>query len=153
CTPTGIGSDNSTGDGGERPPIEGLTAIMVTPQSASLTVDNIGAPKTQAYQAMGSFSSGDPRGITTQGNWTTDNTAIRSVSAGGPFTTANRAGGSGTITAKSGSLSGTAGIEVVFQPAIKASDAPTNADTLLPPTATGSVVAGMSPTVVYPSDQ
>lgn len=153
CTPTGIGTNDPAVDGGERPPIEGLTAIAVTPARASLTVDNLNPSKTQAYQATGTFSNGEQRDISSQVNWSLDNAAIGSVNPVGLFSTSNKAGGTGNIVAKSGNIMGSAIIEVVFVPSIKASDAPTNADMLIPPTMTGSYVAGMSPTVVYPSDQ
>ena len=48
-------SDNVDGgaDGGDLPPLFGLVSLSVTPATATLSVDNVGGPQTQAYQAIG----------------------------------------------------------------------------------------------------
>lgn len=80
-----------------------------------------------------------------------DNPSIGAVS-GGIFTTSNQAGGSGTITAYSGNISAKAQITVIFQPVISDPSAPANASTVLPATSTGTVMAGNSPNIIYPSN-
>lgn len=150
------GSDDggTTDDGGTvvKPPLDGLASLTVSPSTATLTVDNVGGPKTQAYTAMGHFSNGQAdKDVTSQVNWKLDNTALGSIDASGTFTTSNAAGGQGTITAFSGSVMGTAQILVNFNPVISDPSAPSNAQTTLPPTATGTVSAGLSPAIVYPS--
>lgn len=145
------GSDTSDGGGAEKPPLSGLVSLVVTPPTATLTVDNVSPPKTQQYQATGRFDDQSERDITAQVNWKIDNTAIGGINGGGLFTTSNQAGGQGVVTAYSGMVSGSAQLTVTFQPVIKSSTAPANADTLLPATATGTVMTGNSPSIVYPS--
>jgi Tol biopolymer transport system component len=155
CQNNNIGGDNTgaaTDDAGvDKPPVAGLLSLTVMPATATLTVDNVGAPKTQQYQAIGHFDGQPDRDVTSAVNWMIDNPSIGSVSAG-LFTTSNQAGGSGTITAYSGSISAKAQIAVLFLPVISDPSAPSNASTVLPTTSTGSVVAGSSPTIIYPSN-
>lgn len=139
------------GDGGDLPPVSGLLSISVTPPSATLNVDNVGAPQTQAYQAIGHFDGKPDSDVTNLINWRIDNTAIGNIGRGGVFTTSNQAGGQGVITAYSGDISATAQILINFQPVIKSSTAPADAATKLPATATGTVMAPNSPTILYPS--
>lgn len=159
CTHAGCpsnigGGGTEEGDGGaEKPPISGLVSLAVTPPMATLSVDNVNPPKTQQYQATGRFEDQSERDVTAQVNWKIDNGAIGSISSSGLFTTSNQAGGQGTLTATSGTLSGTAQITVQFQPVIKSPTAPGNAETLLPATGTGTVMAGNSPSIVYPSSR
>lgn len=161
---TGDHADGGAGDGGGGqagdagpPVIPGLVGLTVTPPSATLTVDNLGAAKTQGYRAMGQFSSGGPQDITDQVAWRLDNPAIGTLQSGGAgagvFTTSNRAGGQGTITAATAQQSATAQIQVQFQPVLSTPDAPPDAATKLPPGAPGTVMAGRSPVIIYPSDQ
>lgn len=149
CSANTLGSE--VPDGGDQPPLQGLVSLTISPQSASLTVDNLGTPKTQAYVATGRFESGEERDVTSEINWKLDNAAIGTV-ARGVFGTSNQAGGSGTITAYSGSAMATAQITVIFQPILKDSAAPADASTKLPPTAQGTVMAPNSPAIIYPSN-
>lgn len=155
CQNNNIGGDNTgaaTDDAGvDKPPVAGLLSLTVMPATATLTVDNVGAPKTQQYQAIGHFDGQPDRDVTSAVNWMIDNPSIGTVSAG-LFTTSNQAGGSGIITAYSGSISAKAQIAVLFQPVISDPSAPSNASTVLPTSSTGSVVAGSSPTIIYPSN-
>ncbi len=84
CQNGTIGGGNGDGD---RPPLEGLTTLVVTPPSATLTVDNSGASQTQPYVAMGRFDGKPDRDVTNEVNWKIDNTAIGGISGGGVFTT------------------------------------------------------------------
>ncbi len=153
CNGQNLGTSVDGGDdGGELPPLSGLVSLTVTPQSATLTVDNVGPAQTQAYQAIGHFDGQPDSDVTNQVNWRIDNTAIGTVGRGGLFTTSNQAGGQGTITAYSGSASATAQIQVNFQPVVKSSTAPADAATKLPASATGTVMAPNSPGILYPSN-
>ena len=144
--------DGGTDDGGTKPAIEGLESLTISPTTATLTTDNTSGPKTQPYVATGHFNNGQPDSdVSSRVNWKIDNTAIGSVSTAGVFTTSNRAGGQGTLTASSGNISATAQVIVNFNPVVNDASAPANAGTLLPPTATGTVVTGSSPAVLYPS--
>ena len=153
CPGNSVGNDDGgAGDAGLKPPIDGLVSLTVSPTTATLTVDNAGPSQTQAYTATGHFNGQADRDVTSEVNWQLDNVALGSIISSGLFTTSNQAGGQGTITALSGNISGTAQIVVNFNPVVKAASAPANADTLLPATATGNVVAGSSPSVIYPSN-
>jgi hypothetical protein len=144
------GSDGGTDDGGQA--LAGLSSLTITPATATLTVDNTGQPKSQAYVATGHFSNGQPDSdVTSQVNWKIDDTSLGGISAG-VFTTSNQAGGQGTITASSGNISATAQIIVQFKPVVNDPSAPANAGTTLPPAATGPVMTGLSPVIVYPSN-
>lgn len=143
--------DGGGGDGGEIPALPGLVSLTITPPSAMLTIDTVGTPKTQAYTASGHFESGEDRDVTSQVNWKIDNAAIGNVSAG-LFTSSSQAGGQGIITASSGNAMATATITVLFQPILSDPTAPSDASTKLPPTATGTVMAGNSPGIIYPSN-
>lgn len=148
------GGDGSGSDGGaEKPPLSGLVSLVVTPATAMLSVDNVNPPKTQQYQATGRFDDQSEKDVTAQVNWKIDNGAIGSIDRSGLFTTSNLSGGQGTLTAYSGAASATAQITVQFQPVVKSSSAPANADTLLPASGTGTVMAGNSPSIVYPSSR
>lgn len=148
------GGDGSGSDGGaEKPPLSGLVSLVVTPATAMLSVDNVNPPKTQQYQATGRFDDQSEKDVTAQVNWKIDNGAIGSIDRSGLFTTSNLSGGQGTVTAYSGAASATAQITVQFQPVVKSSSAPANADTLLPASGTGTVMAGNSPSIVYPSSR
>ena len=155
CPGNTLGGDGDGGvadDGGVKPPLDGLASLTISPSTATLTVDNVGGPKTQSYTAMGHFTNGKPDSdVTSQVNWKLDNTALGAIAGNGIFTTSNQAGGQGTITAFSGSAAATAQIIVSFNPVISDPSAPGNAQTTLPPTAAGTVVAGSSPAIVYPS--
>lgn len=153
CSGTTLGDNTDGGeDGGELPPLSGLVSLTVMPQSASLSVDNQGAMKTQAYQAIGHFTDQPDSDVTSQVNWKIDNASIGTISRSGLFTTSNQAGGQGVITAFSGSISGTAQVVVQFQPVISGAGAPADAGSKLPPTAAGTLMAPNSPTIVYPSN-
>lgn len=150
----GGGDDAGVADGAGgdvRPPIDGLTSLTIDPPTATLTVDNASGPKTQAYRATGHFNGQPDSDVTDRVNWKIDNTAIGNIANNGVFTTSNTAGGQGTISVFSGSITATAQIVVNFNPVVTTSSAPPNAGTLLPPTATGTVTAGSSPAVIYPS--
>lgn len=155
CPGNTLGGDGDGGvadDGGVKPPLDGLASLTISPSTATLTVDNVGGPKTQSYTAMGHFTNGKPDSdVTSQVNWKLDNTALGAIAGTGIFTTSNQAGGQGTITAFSGSTAATAQIIVSFNPVISDPSAPGNAQTTLPPTAAGTVMAGSSPAIVYPS--
>ena len=146
------GDDGGTSDGSVLPPLDGLASLSVMPANTTLTVDNQSGSKSQAYTAMAHFSNGQPDSdVTSRVNWKIDNTAIGSIATSGVFTTSNQAGGQGIVSAFSGSIAGTAQISVNFNPVISDPTAPQDAQTTLPPSATGTYVAGSSPAIVYPS--
>jgi len=82
----------------------GLISIAVSPSTASIPVGS-----NQQFVAVGSYSDGSTQDITSSATWTATGTAS-SVSATGLATVL--AGGSTTITASSGSLTGSAVLTV-----------------------------------------
>ena len=76
-----------------------LVSIAVTPANPSLALGT-----TQQFAGTGTFSDGSTQDLTTSVAWTSSNPSVASVSSGG---LASGAGpGSSTITASSGSISG-----------------------------------------------
>jgi uncharacterized protein YjdB len=82
-----------------------LVAISVTPTPSSLPVG-----ETEQLTATGAYSDGSTQNITQQVMWTSSAASVVSVNATGSVQA--NAGGSGTITAASGSVSGNASVNV-----------------------------------------
>lgn len=156
CTTNNLGgSAGGEQDGGSsvHPPLPGLVALTVAPKTTTLTVDAKGPPQSAAFTATGRFADATERDVTDEVNWALDNRAIGAVDTHGRFTTSNQAGGNGTITAASGVSQASAALTVNLTATLRSPEAPANADQLLPPLATGAVLAGRSPVIIYPSDQ
>jgi uncharacterized protein YjdB len=91
------------------------TALLVTPTSASVTVNG-----TQQFTAELVLEDGTTQGVTNTASWTTSNAVVASISngGGGPFGGGGRglatglAGGTATITATSGGFTATATLTV-----------------------------------------
>jgi len=86
-----------------------LVSIAVTPTSPSIT---IGTP--QQFTAMGTFSDNTTQDLTTSVTWNSSNTGVATISngAGNNGKATSLAAGSSTITALSGSVSGSATLTV-----------------------------------------
>lgn len=82
-----------------------LTAVTVAPASASVAVNS-----AQQFTATGSYSDGSTHDITSSVQWSSSNTSVASISSAG--LAAGLVAGSVTITAQSGSLQGTATLNV-----------------------------------------
>ncbi|HEY6445567.1 MAG TPA: Ig-like domain-containing protein [Acidobacteriaceae bacterium] len=82
-----------------------LTSIAVTPAAPSIT-----AGATQQFTATGTYSDGTTKNITNSVNWTSSNTSVATINGSGLATAV--AAGTSTITASSGSVSGTAMLTV-----------------------------------------
>ncbi|HZU21582.1 MAG TPA: DUF4082 domain-containing protein, partial [Terriglobales bacterium] len=80
-------------------PSASLSSIAVTPGNPT-----IGAGATQAFTATGTYSDGSTQNITSQVAWASANTAVATITSAGVAT--GVAGGSATITATQGSISG-----------------------------------------------
>src|ERR1700691_3387425 len=59
-----------------------LTSIAVTPATMSVT-----AGQTQQYKAVGTYSNSTTQDITAMATWTSSNTAVATIIAGGLATT------------------------------------------------------------------
>ncbi len=82
-----------------------LTSISVTPATASIAAGN-----SQQFTATGIYSNGTTQNLTSTALWTSSATAVANVSAAGLAT--SLAQGSATITAASGTISGSAALAV-----------------------------------------
>jgi hypothetical protein len=86
-----------------------LSSIAVTPANPTVP-----AGTTQQFTATGTYSDGSTQTLTSQVTWSSSNTAVASINASGLATAV--AGGTSTIKATQGSVSGTTVLTV--QPAL-----------------------------------
>lgn len=82
-----------------------LQSIAVTPSSASLSPGG-----TQQFTASGTYADGSTGNLTGSVTWTSGNTAVATITSGGMATAVTT--GSTTIQAASGSIKGTANLNV-----------------------------------------
>jgi WD40-like Beta Propeller Repeat len=134
-------------------PLGNLVSIELTPNDATLTITDLSqAPQTLGYHAIGVFSDGSRRDITTMLNWSVDNMAPGGFLDPGTYTTSNAAAGHVGVSARSNDgVIATAALTVivdvtVIDPAYPGD--PTLFDPSIP------VITGdpNSPSYVYPSD-
>src|SRR5438105_2844167 len=121
---SGAGAGNATGAGigtasiSAKDPATNVTgSTMLTVDAAILQSidvqpkgDNIAAGLYVQFSATGSFSDGSSSDITSTVTWASDNLAAVTISSGGVATAV--AAGSSTISASSGSISGSAPLDV-----------------------------------------
>jgi len=100
----GGGSSNSGGGGGNTTPT--LNGITVTPAAPSITNGT-----TQQFTATGSYSDGTTKNLTATANWLSSITTVASINTSGLATGVG--GGTTTITASSGNISGSTTLTVV----------------------------------------
>jgi uncharacterized protein YjdB len=84
-----------------------LTSITVTPAAPSIAKGT-----TQQFSATGHYSDNSTQIITTSVTWTSSNSAIGNIASGTGLASGVAVGGPVTITATSGSISGTASLTV-----------------------------------------
>jgi trimeric autotransporter adhesin len=96
----GTSSPTTTGGGQPR-----LKSIQVTAANLSLVTGT-----TEQFTATGTYSSGGPQDLTSSATWSSSNSAVATISSGGSVTA--KAQGSTTITATSGTVSGSATLTV-----------------------------------------
>ena len=121
------------GGGGTSPsdPPPALTEVQVTGQSANLIVGD-----TQQMTAKATFSSGAPQDVTNSATWSSSNTAVATVAAGGLVTA--KASGQAVISAKMSGVSGNFNLTVA--PAL-VSIAVTPANSTIAPQTTQQMIA------------
>jgi len=121
------------GGGGTSPsdPPPTVTAVQVTGQSANLIVGD-----TQQMTAKATFSSGAPQDATNSATWSSSNTAVATVAAGGLVTA--KASGQAVISAKVSGVSGNFNLTVA--PAL-VSIAVTPANSTIAPQTTQQMIA------------
>jgi trimeric autotransporter adhesin len=86
-----------------------VTAVVVVPTLTSIVVapvtPSVAAGQTVQFSAMGTYSDGSTQVLTSTATWSSSNTAVATIAAGGLATTLIQ--GTSTITAAVGSVSGT----------------------------------------------
>ena len=102
---SGVKNTSQQGGGGGQPVSASLTAVNVTPPAAS-----IATAATMSLHATGTFSDGSTQDLTSSAQWKSTDTSVATVSGAGVVT--GVATGVVTVTARSGSFSGTATLTV-----------------------------------------
>ena len=98
-----------------------LVSIAVTPASPSVAVGN-----TQQFTATGTYNNGTTQNLTTTATWTSSKTSVATIKSNTGLATAV-AIGTATITAKSGSISGSTTVTVTPPALISISVTPSTA--------------------------
>jgi hypothetical protein len=104
CSSSGSQSGGGGGGGGGGPT---LSSIAITPNAAAVTVGG-----NVSLKATGMYSDQSTKDLTSSATWSVDQSSIATVSAG---TVTGVAAGVATITAKSGTVSGSAPVNVTAQ--------------------------------------
>ena len=145
---SGFGDDASVPDAGatgDAGPLDGLVSLEVTPADASLRAGD--TTTSQAFTARGRFTDGSSRDVTSLVAWSAFPTAL--LTASGPrVTPTGVGGGDGTVSAVSGSVTGTAKVHVAFAKTVLAAGAPPGSDTKLG----GPPATALAATLLYPLD-
>jgi len=94
--------------------VSGTASLTVTPTLKSIAVmpstASIGIGSTQQFTAMATYSDSTTKDITASASWSSSSTSIATINASGTATGVTA--GTATITATSGSVSGTASLTV-----------------------------------------
>jgi WD40 repeat protein len=154
CGSSSSGDDDSTGDdgggtgGGDggQACIDGLTGIALTPSTTNVTLTG-GPASPITFTATGSYAGGGTQPIDgAQLTWTasrTDDTPPGTVDAGA-FAPNPAAGGTVTVTATDGCVSGSATVTLFLDVSVGPGD---------PAAWDGTPTTAGAPTIVYPSDR
>jgi uncharacterized protein YjdB len=108
CSGTGtksLGSGSGQPGSGGQPVPATLSGLSVTPNATS-----IAATSTVTLHAMGSYSDGSSKDLSSTATWTSSNSSVATVSTSGLVT--GVASGAATITAQSGTFTSSAAITV-----------------------------------------
>jgi len=99
-----------------------LVSIAVTPASSSIAVDT-----TVQFTAIGTYSDSSTKNLTSSVTWNSSNTSVATVSTTSPTAGLAKAiaSGSTTVTASSGSISGSAALTVTSATAVSIIVTPT----------------------------
>lgn len=108
-----VTAENPAGEGPESAQVSAtpqvfLKSIAVTPETQTIATGG-----TQQFTAMGTYSDGSMQDLTTSAAWSSSDNTRATVNAAGLATAASHAAGSATITATSGSISGSAVLKVI----------------------------------------
>lgn len=136
-------------------PLGNLVSIELTPNDTTLTISDLSQPpQTLTYHAIGVFSDGSRRDITTMLDWSVDNPSPGEFLDPGTYTTSNAAAGHVGVSARSGDgVVATALLTIVVDAVVIDPAFPPSDPSLFDPANT--VVAGdptHAPGYLYPAD-
>ena len=135
-------------------PLANLDSLEVSPADATLTITDLSQPpQSLDFHAIGRFSDGTRRDITTQIAWSVDNQAPGSFVEFGTYVTSNAAAGHIVVTATGDILTATATLTVIVDATIIDTAFPPSDPSLFAPGATLVVDDPTnSPELLYPAD-
>ncbi len=151
-TPSGTGGSGNIGGGGTGGSKIPVTALSISPVTATLSVTSGGPAQTQQYQVMGTIN-GTSMDVTSQVSYTSSPGGIVTINGGGLATTTGNGGGIITITASANGMSATATLTVSYtfigvDPGMTGK-VPSDASTRFTNTTNDTT---RSPQLVYPND-
>jgi hypothetical protein len=135
-------------DGGV-PELVNLSAILVTPQKSTLTVQGQ-TPASATLTATGTFSDGRTEDISSKVAWGVADPAFGTFT-GNVFTTGVVRGGTVQVTAQNGALKGAAEVTVILKQ-VATDPSSTNLPSNVASQFGGTVSASRAPDLVYPND-
>lgn len=148
----GSGSTELIGDDA----LPGLQSLAVSPGSSRVDLDDLAVTHTLDLVATGTFDDGSERDVSASVTWSTDRADAGTFPSPAHWLGTNRAGGVSTITARSGSITGSAQIEIYVDLTLTDPAAPPPAGSTTafdPPT---PVIVGdpqRSPSIIYPATE
>jgi hypothetical protein len=127
--------------------LDGLESLAIYPSDAAITVTDLAPPEhTLQYIAIGRFSDGTTREVTSLVGWSVDNVRLGALDGNGLFTATQTAAGHGMVTIRAHGQEASTPLTVIIDAAI--------VDTTFPPPRAGlfagDPVAG-GPTPTYPT--
>jgi len=149
----GLDGGNVDGGGGDSsvPPIPGLRALRIDPESATVMDDGTSPGETAVFRAIGTFDDGD-RDVTDMVTWSLGNPALGAIAAG--TFTSDGVGGRSTVAAAAGTLSAEADLTVVLDVEVVLPDAPAGAAGMFPTDTSGDRTDDADgPRIIYPSHE
>jgi hypothetical protein len=146
------GGTGSSGGHGQTS-IPGLTALTISPTSATVSISSGGPAKTQQYRVTGTVN-GHSQDVTDQVGYSLSIASIVSIDSGGLVTTLGTGGGVVTITASASGYSATATLTVQYgftgpDPGMAGQGVPTNSGTIFSTTKNDP---SRAPQLIYPND-
>jgi hypothetical protein len=136
-------ADASDANGGAA--IPGLVKITVTPGTAALTTGD--QSTTKAFTASGTFVDGTTRDVTAQVVWNVYPPSLLTLT-GTTVGASGAAGGDGTVSAVSGTLTGSAPVHVTYAKSVYANGAAPGAEGKFG----GAATTSLNPALLYPLD-
>jgi hypothetical protein len=134
------------------PMVPGITALAISPPTATLTVTSGGPAQTQQYTVLGTVNGGQ-QDVTNRVDFSVDPPGVVTISPSGLATTTGTTGGVVKVKAFSGSLTATATLTVIYSftgadPGMVAT-VPADAGSRFTSTANDQ---SRAPVLVYPND-